>query len=205
MAAETEHSGRWPKGQSGNPAGRPKGAKNKASLLAEQLEHEGEPLLERLLTRALAGDSVALRFCLARLLPPAKHRPVRFDLPALTGAPAQDAANALHALLEAVSEGAMTPPEAERIAALIERRRAAQEAAANEAEIREAYARQAEDAQESLVEEMKADALVRRIVAAVVASRAIQVQGLANPPVNAGTSSPCATGNITDSLDRTDA
>src|SRR5919202_1425186 len=127
-------SGRWPKGQSGNPAGRPKGAKNKTTLLAEQLEADGEPLLERRLARALEGDSVALRFCLARLLPPAKHRPVSFELPALTGAPAQDAAT-------------------------------------NEAEILEAYARDAEEARTSLVEEIKADALLRRIVDAAVASR----------------------------------
>src|ERR687883_568568 len=161
----TTTAGRWPKGQSGNPAGRPKGSKNKATLLAEQLESEGEPLLARLLDRAMDGDSVALRFCLARLLPPAKHRPVCFELPPLTGAPARDAANALHALLEAVSEGAIAPAEAEPIASLIERRRAAQEAAANEAEVLEAYARDAAERRSSLVEELKADALIHRIVA----------------------------------------
>src|SRR5919206_2749679 len=171
MAEQTDHSGCWQKGQSGNPAGRPKGAKNKVTILAEQLELEGAPLLERLLARALDGDSVALRFCLARLLPPARHRPVSFELPALTGAPARDAANALHALLEAVAQGAIAPAEAGPIAALIERRRAMQEAAANEAEVLAAYARDAEDERTSMVAEMKADALLRRIVAAVVASR----------------------------------
>src|SRR5919199_541518 len=181
--ANTAHAGRWPKGQSGNPAGRPKGAKNKSTLLAEQLELEGEPLLERLLARALDGDSVALRFCLARLLPPAKHRPVQFDLPPLTGAPARDAANALNALLEAVSEGAIAPAEADRIASLIERRRAAQEAAANEAEVLAADARDEAERRTSLVEERKADALLRRIVAAVVASRSIPVNAPVNPPV----------------------
>src|SRR5919206_4915426 len=132
MAEQTDHSGCWQKGQSGNPAGRPKGAKNKVTILAEQLELEGAPLLERLLARALDGDSVALRFCLARLPPPAKHRPVCFELPALTGAPARDAANALNALLEAVSDGAIAPAEAERIASLIERRRAADGGAGDE-------------------------------------------------------------------------
>jgi hypothetical protein len=109
------------KGVSGNPAGKPKGARNRSTLAAEALlDGEAEKLTRKAIDMALAGDVFALKLCMERILPPRKDRPVQFDMPSLDGAP--DAQGALPALLQAVSEGRITPSEAETILGLIERR-----------------------------------------------------------------------------------
>lgn len=85
-------------------AGRPKGARNKATqAVLALLEGEAEALSRKAVEMALAGDSVALRLCLDRLAPPRKDAPVQFQLPRMITA--SDAAQAAGAVLEAVSEG----------------------------------------------------------------------------------------------------
>src|SRR5215213_735678 len=101
----------------GNP-GRPKGARNKATLAAEALlDGEADALTRKAVEMALAGDTTALRLCLDRLLPPRKDRPVSFSLPPLTCA--RDAAQASSALLQAVTEGELTPLEAAELSKLV--------------------------------------------------------------------------------------
>ena len=65
------------KGQSGNPKGRPKGARNKATLAMETLLNgEAATLTRKTVEMALAGDTTALRLCLDRIMPPRKDRAV---------------------------------------------------------------------------------------------------------------------------------
>jgi hypothetical protein len=128
-AEQQKHSGTgerpwlWRKGQSGNPAGRPRGAKNKATLPLDELlsGEEIERLVQLLYKRALAGNDAALRFLLSRLFPPMRHRRVAFDLPESTGKPDEDAAAAIEALTKAVAAGALAPAEAKPLAAYVER------------------------------------------------------------------------------------
>jgi hypothetical protein len=56
---------------------------------------------------ANAGDSLAKRLCLERIIPPRKDRPISFEAPAI--ATAADALKALGALIEAVGRGKITP------------------------------------------------------------------------------------------------
>ena len=107
------------KGQSGNPRGRPAGARNAATVIAEQLlDGEAETLTRKAIKLALSGDTVALRLCLDRILPPRRERPVRFRVPEL--ASATDAAKAMAALTAAVSCGELTPAEAGELSKLVE-------------------------------------------------------------------------------------
>ena len=107
------------KGVSGNPAGRPPGSRNKATVLALQLiEGEAEALARKVIERALEGDSAALRLCLDRLVPIRKDRVVTLDLPAITST--QELAAGFAAVVASVAKGDMTPAEAQRIAALFE-------------------------------------------------------------------------------------
>jgi hypothetical protein len=111
--------GRFRKGQSGNPAGRPRGARNTATLAAEALlAGEAAALTRKAIELALAGDVVALRICLDRIYPARKDRPVTFPLPPITSA--RDAADIAAAVAQAVAAGQLTPSEAAEIGKVIE-------------------------------------------------------------------------------------
>src|SRR5580704_6937267 len=72
-------------GRSGNPAGKPKGSRNAATLAMEALlDGESEALTRKAIELAKGGDMAALRLCLDRILPPRKDRPVSFALPVIT-------------------------------------------------------------------------------------------------------------------------
>jgi Family of unknown function (DUF5681) len=58
------------KGQSGNPAGRPFGSRNKATVLMEGLlEGEAEAIARKAIEMAKGGDMAAIRMCMDRLAP----------------------------------------------------------------------------------------------------------------------------------------
>ena len=104
--------------QPGN-AGRPKGARNRATLALEVLlEGEADRLARKAVEMALAGDTTALRLCLERIMPARKDRPVTFALPKLETA--ADAVKATAALVEAVARGDITPAEAAELSKLVE-------------------------------------------------------------------------------------
>ncbi|MGA8649639.1 MAG: DUF5681 domain-containing protein [Xanthobacteraceae bacterium] len=74
----------FPKGCSGNPRGRPKGARNAATRLVEQLlDGEAEAHMRKLIEKAKHGDTGALRLCIDRIMPPRRERPVNVELPPL--------------------------------------------------------------------------------------------------------------------------
>ena len=71
-------------GCSGNPAGRPKGARNRSTLALETLlDGQAEALTQKAIELALAGDMAALRLCLDRILPARKDRPVSIEMPTI--------------------------------------------------------------------------------------------------------------------------
>ena len=111
--------GTFPKGKSGNPAGRPKGSRHKATLAMEALlAGEAEGLTRRAIELAQEGDTVALRLCLDRLMPVRKDRPVPFALPPIEST--ADLTKATAALLEAVAKGELTPSEAAELGKLVD-------------------------------------------------------------------------------------
>lgn len=102
----------------GNP-GRPKGSRNKTTLALEALlDGEAEAITRKAVEMALAGDGVALRMVMDRIMPPRKDRPVMFTLPKLETA--GDAVKATAALAEAVAAGDITPGEAGELSKLVD-------------------------------------------------------------------------------------
>ncbi len=82
--AGRDQAGRFTKGHSGNPAGKPPGCRHNATKAAEALlDGEARALTRKAIERALQGDVGALRLCMERLLPPRRDRPIEVDLPAL--------------------------------------------------------------------------------------------------------------------------
>ena len=101
----TDETGKFAKG---NP-GRPIGSRHKyVAAIQSLLDGEAEALGRKAIELALAGDTVALRLCLERIVPARKDSPVEFDLPAVSSA--KEAATAAGEVLQAVSRGALTPP-----------------------------------------------------------------------------------------------
>ena len=86
--------------------------------MEELLEGEAEALTRRAVEMALAGDAVALKLCMDRLLPALRERPVSVDLPARSGP--EDAIAASAALLAAVAAGEVAPGEAREVGRLLE-------------------------------------------------------------------------------------
>ena len=98
-------------GRSGNPAGRPKGSRNRSTLALEAIfEGEAEALSRRAIQMALEGDGPAMKLCLDRLLSPRRDRSISFDLPPINSA--ADLPKATEAMLRAVASGEITPSEA---------------------------------------------------------------------------------------------
>jgi hypothetical protein len=107
------------KGESGNPAGRPRGARNRATLLMESLlADDAEAIVRKAVEMAKAGEIAALRMCLDRLVPARKDEPVVFDLPPLDTA--ADSVAAAARIVAAVADGDLTPSEAVDLAKVID-------------------------------------------------------------------------------------
>ena len=114
------------KGKSGNPKGKPKGKRNKATMMAEALlDGQTEQLIQKAIEMALEGDTVALRICLDRILPPRRDRPIRLTLPPMQSA--QDTVTAMSHIIEAATTGQIDPYQAQNLAALVENQRKAVE------------------------------------------------------------------------------
>jgi hypothetical protein len=106
-------------GKSGNPKGRPKGSRNQATVLAEELlDGEVEALVRKLIRMALEGDTTAMRLCLDRLVAPKRERRVAFEFPVKIES-AADAVKASAAVLAECAAGTLSPSEASEIMGLI--------------------------------------------------------------------------------------
>ena len=92
-------------GQSGNPAGRPKGIIDKRWALRKRLEDASETLVDEAIRRAIEGDSGLMRALLRKLIPTAKPESasVEFDLPEAR------LSEQAEAVLRAMSSGTMSP------------------------------------------------------------------------------------------------
>ena len=108
------------KGESGNPAGKAPGTRNKATRAIQALlDGEAEALTRKCVDMALDGDSVALRLCLDRLCPPARERAIdaNVELPELT---AENLPQAAARIVEAVATGQLLPGEGQALIGMLE-------------------------------------------------------------------------------------
>ena len=123
------------KGKSGNPRGRPTGARNKASLMLDKLMERGaQDIVETVIDRAKGGDMTAARLILERLIPPAKERPIAIELP--TTSDAQGVADAQALVIASMASGGLLPGEAATIMSMLEARRKGIETVELEARIK---------------------------------------------------------------------
>lgn len=129
-----DHAGRWAPGNSGNPDGKPKGARNLAIRALETLMGDSaEDVAKAIIRAAQTGDTSAARLVLERVMPARKDNPITITLPVINGPDSlQDAGKAV---LAAVAGGEITPNEGDALMTLIERQARIAETANLEARI----------------------------------------------------------------------
>jgi hypothetical protein len=108
------------KGQSGNPAGRPVGSRNRfTGEMDEALAANGPELIDKIVTHAHAANPSAMRLCLDRLVPMGKHRPSSVALPPVDTPDYTMAA--LAEIQRALEAGEITTDEGMRLLGFVER------------------------------------------------------------------------------------
>lgn len=116
----------WKPGQSGNPKGKPKGTRNRATMIAlAAMEGELDAIVKHIIKAAKMGDMVAARLVVDKLIPAAKDRPVRINLPQITDVTTCNAAQAQ--ITAFVASGDLLPSEGEALAGLVDHQRRALE------------------------------------------------------------------------------
>jgi hypothetical protein len=110
---------RFQKGESGNPAGRPRGALNRATVLAQELlAARVESIAGKLIELAEGGDMRAIRVCMERIVPAPQHQPIAVELPPIEK-PA-DSVEAAATIAAAVAAGELTAAEAAQLAKVVD-------------------------------------------------------------------------------------
>ena len=129
--AEKKQPGRGPgrqfqRGKSGNPRGKPKGTRARATMMAEKLMlSDAKEIVASVIGAAKTGDMTAARLVLDRIVPLRKGRPLSIALPPISSA--ADVTTALSAIVAQMAQGEITPDEAAIAASVIETKRKALE------------------------------------------------------------------------------
>jgi hypothetical protein len=105
--------------QKGNP-GRPRGTRNRATILAENISSKDIKKIAEVVTKAAKeGDMVAACLVLERLIAPMKSRAVRFQMRKIGSV--DDISGAMQDLWDAVSTSAITIDEMLSLTAVLEK------------------------------------------------------------------------------------
>jgi hypothetical protein len=106
--ANTSSAGQpgWQPGQSGNPKGRPVGAKSRKTVIADEFAKEGSAVAQVVLAAAKGGCMTACNLVLARLTPPLRARAERVTFELNADAPLTQQAQQV---LSAVAAGDIDP------------------------------------------------------------------------------------------------
>jgi hypothetical protein len=104
--------GRYVKGCSGNPGGKPAGIMNEATRIAAMILTGSTPVLvHKAIELALNGKTGPLKYCLDRIIAPQRDQPVVFETPPEGDGP-RDLAGTMALIAAAAAEGTINPSQA---------------------------------------------------------------------------------------------
>lgn len=116
---EKQEKTRFQKGKSGNPNGRPQGARNKATLLVEQLfTGDLQEICKSIISKAKSGNMQAAKIILDRLSPPRQDCPINIKLPKIKTS--KDILKAIGSITQAIACGEISPLEGETLAKILD-------------------------------------------------------------------------------------
>jgi hypothetical protein len=119
MRTDPPRDTRFKPGQSGNPAGRPKGSRNKITVLAQAMvEEEAPELVRSYIDGAKAGKPVPQRITGSVIFPPHRYRSVEIELPATDTSTGVAAAQS--ALVRQVAEGEICPEQGATVSKMLD-------------------------------------------------------------------------------------
>jgi hypothetical protein len=118
-----DEKGRFIKGHSGNPKGKPRGTRHRATQAAlNLLDGEAETLSRKAVEMALEGDTTALRLCLERIAPPIKEHPLSgVELPEISNP--SDILDAISEVGQQLADGDILPSQAAALCHVFEQYR----------------------------------------------------------------------------------
>ncbi|MGE4048990.1 MAG: DUF5681 domain-containing protein [Acetobacteraceae bacterium] len=108
---------KWKPGQSGNPAGRPPGRNKILAALDGAGDDAAKEILDKAVELAKGGDLRAIELIMSRTWPARKGRALQFALPKVEKLGDLPAANA--SVIQAVSEGLISPEEGQTMTGLL--------------------------------------------------------------------------------------
>ena len=136
VPAKRTKAGRFANGQSGNEGGRPKGMPNRMTARAREiLEGHSDEIMLSVCREAIAGNMLAAKMLVERILPARRGSPINIALPPIVAA--ADAITAMRVVVESLAAGDLSPEEAEALASLVDAGRKTIETADHEARILE--------------------------------------------------------------------
>ena len=94
-------------GQSGNPKGKPKGAKDKRTAYRELFENDSEDLIKKVIELAKAGDTTCLKMCIDRIVSPYRARDQVITLDDISGTLTEKGEK----IIEAMGNGELSPSD----------------------------------------------------------------------------------------------
>src|SRR5580700_10393017 len=112
---------RFAPGQSGNPAGRPPGSRNRKTIAVEEvLAVTAQETVKLIIARAQSGDPTAMRLCMEQMALIGTDKPLELELPPVRSA--DDVTAAADAVMKACAEGAISPRQTVCMLTVVERR-----------------------------------------------------------------------------------
>jgi hypothetical protein len=125
--AAPKQRGQFKPGCSGNPSGKPKGCRNRATALIEAIaDGDLAAIVAKIVEQAKGGDLGAAKLIFDRVAPPPRNRAVSIALPAVgdwNGA--VSIIDGFRSVVAAVADGTITPSEGLELAELLDRQRSA--------------------------------------------------------------------------------